>query len=256
VAGLWSDDGRYLDDEGNTYIGRTAIEKIFGALLANNGKPKVEIAIEKMRFPAGNVALVEGIVKRSPAANVPAVPMTRFSMVFEQKGTGPWQIAAATETPMVSQKAASDGSGLGSLNWLIGDWTAKRNGAEVRMKAEWVPTKNFIFMTYHIAKAGEPEKRETQVIGWDARTQTPISWLFDSSGGFGEGKWTRSSGQWLVTAEAVDRQGRDVTAVNVISQNGPDSFTWQSVNRRVNGTLVEDTQPVKVERVGTSTANK
>jgi uncharacterized protein (TIGR02246 family) len=254
MAGLWTEDGRYVDDDGNEYVGRTALEKNFGALFAQNGKAQVEISMEKVRFPASNVGLVEGVVKRSMGGNTTAIPVSRYSMVFEQRG-GQWQIASAVETPVVSGGPAAV-SGLQKLGWLIGDWTAKRDNEEVRMKAEWVPSKRFITCRYQIQKPGAPERQEMQVIGWDSRSGTPISWHFDSAGGFGEGNWSRTGGQWVISARGVDGRGDDMSMINMISQSGPDGFIWQSVNRRVNGTLVEDTQPVKVERVGTSTANK
>jgi uncharacterized protein (TIGR02246 family) len=254
MAALWTDDGRYVDDDGNEYIGRTALEKNFAALFEVNGKAKVTITPENVRFPANNVALVDGIVKRNFSGDSTAIPVSRYSMVLEQRA-GAWQIASATETPILSADPGA-ATGLAKLNWMIGEWTAKRNGEEVRMKAEWAPSRNFILMSYNITKPGGKEARETEVIGWDPRTQQPISWRFDSSGGFGQGRWLRSGGQWLISTEGVERVGASYTATNVISQGGRDSFTWQSLNRRVNGTLVEDTQPVKVDRVGTNTASK
>lgn len=252
ASGLWTENGRYVDEDGNLYVGRAALEKMFSSVFGQYGKPQVEIVVDQIRFPAPSVALVDGTVKRMMAPNTPAVPANHYSLVLEQKD-GAWWIGSAIETPITA--TATTSSALSKLDWLVGEWEAKRDGGEVRMKAEWAPSKNFIYCTYRITRAGSPELKETQIIGWDPRWQQPISWHFDSSGGFGSGHWISSGNQWMVTSEATNPMGTNLSSLNVISKDGSDAFTWQAVNRRVNGTLVEDTQPLKVERV-TKTSSK
>jgi len=240
---LWTEDGRYIDDEGSEYSGRSALEKNFSSAFKENGKPQVEIVADSIRIPANNIALVDGVVKRKQGSDV--VPVTRYSMVLV-KQKGDWLISSATETPIASHATFNP---LQSLDWMIGDWSVERDGASVNMKAEWVPSRNFIFCRYEIKKADDPQKIETQVIGWDPRNQRPISWTFDSSGGFGQGRWSQGNNQWQVDACGVERNGSVTTSTNVYSKIDPNGFSWQSVNRQVDGVSVADSLPLKVQRV-------
>ncbi len=243
MANLWTEDGRYIDDQGNAFQGRASLEKNFGDVFQQDGKRQVEIVAETLRMPSGNVALIDGIVKCKEGGEV--VPATRYSMVLV-KQKGDWLISSATETPILSTATLNP---LQPLDWLIGDWSAVRDGATVTMKAEWVPSKNFIQCRYDIKKPNEPDRTEMQIIGWDPREQRPVSWTFDSSGGWGQGKWSRGHEQWVVDASGVERDGSVTTSTNIYSDTDANDFSWQSVNRRLDGISVGDTVPLKVQRV-------
>lgn len=243
MANLWTADGRYIDDQGNAYQGRNSLEKNFSQVFQENGKPQVEIITDCVRLPSSNVALVDGIVNRKEGGDL--VPSTRYSMVLV-KEKGQWLISSATETPIISSATLNP---LQPLSWLIGDWSAQRDGAAVTMKAEWVPSKNFIHCRFDIKKPGEDPRTEMQVIGWDPKSEQPLSWNFDSSGGYGQGRWSKGRDGWVVDARGVERNGSVTTATNIYSSTDPSSFSWQSVNRRVDGISVGDTLPLKVERI-------
>ncbi len=108
---------------------------------------------------------------------------------------------------------------------------------------------NFLHLKYLIAKAGETPKIDTQVIGWDPNRDQIISWHFDSSGGFGYGRWRKQDNKWIINAEGVEQSGWNSTATNVISSVDKNSFQWQSMRRTVDGLTFADTEPLTVKRV-------
>ncbi len=249
MSNLWAVDGIYIDESGNKAVGRESVEKIFSENFAKSGQSNqmvpIEVAVDTVRFPAASVALADGTVKRKSEAGL--IPTTRYSMVLLKQKGGEWLISSATEAPIDGPNVAVNP--LESLQWLIGDWSSVREGQSVNMKADWVPAKNFITCKFEIKKGNETPKVETQIIGWDPRNQAPVSWNFDSSGGFGTGLWSKRNNQWLVNASGVERDGSTSTATNVFSNAGPNDFSWQAVNRHLDGVPVADTTIVKVQRV-------
>ncbi|CAF0749855.1 unnamed protein product [Rotaria sordida] len=72
--------------------------------------------------------------------------------------------------------------------------------------------------------------------------------MFDSLGGFGTGLWSQHNDQWFVDSEGVDPDGRVTSATNIISNQGEKSFSWQSVNRSVEGESYSDTAQLTINR--------
>jgi len=241
---LWTIDGSYIDDGGQETKGRADLVKRFIALFKENGKMLFDLVPDDIRVLSNNVGYCEGTVKRKQEQK--SVPETRFSMVFV-KQDGNWLISSATETPIVSAEPAHET--LSDLSWLIGSWKAERDGGSVNLRADWTPNKNFIHCEYAIKKPDRLPSIDVQIIGWDPRKNQVISWSFDSSGGFGSASWYRESGKWVVDSTAVERDGSTSRAINVLEPTGANGFTWQSVNRSVDGIALGETEPLKVERI-------
>lgn len=245
VAALWAEDGNYIDDDGLEFKGRAAVEKRFAEVFSSDGKPQIECVNNSTRTLAPGVILAEGVVRRKGVRSE-APPETRYSMVFVKRD-GAWLITSASERPFV---AGPPQNPLKPLSWMVGEWSAEENGGYVHMKADWVANGNFITCQYETKKSADAQPVDSrQVIGWDPRTGLPVSWHFDSDGGFGYGDWVRKDNKWMVNATGVERDGSITTATNVMSVADPNSFSWQSLNRRVNGIVFADTAPLKVQRV-------
>lgn len=241
VSGHWTESGRYTDEMGNHYAGRLVIEKVLKDVYGA-GKPAVDLIVEDTHFPAPAVAVVEGSVRRKNGAVV-----NHYALTLVQDG-GKWLITSATETPIVRKTVKTSFGTLNQLDWLVGDWRAAHGSGNVRMNADWTANKHFILCKFEISDAGKPPRTETQVIGWDPVLQQPISWMFDANGGYSEGAWKRQSRGWSVDNRTVLPDGGTMTAKTVISDLTPNGFKWQSVDRRWNGTLVEDSAPLVIER--------
>jgi hypothetical protein len=72
--------------------------------------------------------------------------------------------------------------------------------------------------------------------------------MFDSDGGFGEGVWTRRGDRWEVKLRQVLADGRTASSTNIYAPRDEDSFTWQSINREIDGERLPDVAPVTVVR--------
>ena len=89
----------------------------------------------------------------------------------------------------------------------------------------------------------------TQIIGWDPAKQEIRSWVFDSSGAFGEGVWSNDENRWTVTSAGTTEDGRKATAVGTYTKTD-DGYEWQSVSREVDDEMLPDIEPIKMIRVG------
>lgn len=239
LAELWTEDCVFVDEEGTQTKGKAALEKRFATVFANRGGQEIELAAENIAFPASNVALVCGTVVRKGINR----PTTRFNFTLTKNNTG-WLIATASEVP-IALKTSNDH--LKELEWLIGNWHAEGNGNKVDFKAEWAPHKNFILCTFHTIEGGD-EHFDKQIIGWDPRDHKFVSWTFDSTGGFGFGSWSHLGKKWLIDSAGVMPDGSTTAAVNILADASEEEFTWQSINRSIDGISLADTNTLKVRK--------
>lgn len=245
MAALFTVDGSYIDEDGIETAGRAALERRFAAGLAAQGKTKTTVNAQGIKFIGANAAFLEGVTcKVSPEGQQACA---RFTILL-QKQANQWLIASATETEIV-QKPVIENT-LSSLNWLIGSWSTSVGKAKVTMHADWVGNKNFILCKYVIERPGAQPKVDVQIIGWDSMKQSIVSWNFDSSGGFGNGTWTKQGKEWLNRTKGIEQAGVETGATNIISVEGGNRFTWRSIDRIFDGTTVPNTEPLIVERVG------
>ncbi len=245
LSNIWADDASFIDSDGVLTKGREALEKKFAALIAANGRPHFLISPQNIRVITSNVALSDGLVIRQDGIAGPA-PETRYSMVFVKQG-GNWLISSATETELTPQTSHEP---LQALSWMIGEWSAENNGGSVHFTADWAAHKRFIQCRFEMkASAESPAVESRQVIGFDPRTNEIVSWHFDSNGGFGYGTWTQRDRQWIVNATGVQPDGSTSVAHNLMTLDDSNGFSWQSVDRRINGIPVGDTKALKVQRM-------
>ncbi len=243
LSAIWLEDGTYSNEMGQEWRGRAALEKRFTAVFASEGRLLLDFIPVTVRQLADNVATVDGFVKFKD--ELTGSPDTRFSMIFQKQTNGTWLIVSANETPFVNSERFDH---LKPLAWLIGEWAVEKDGSSMVVKSEWAANKKFIHLRYMIKKAGSEELDSQQIIGWDPRREQIVSWTFDSRGGFGSGVWSRRDNQWLVDSEGVDPEGRATSATNIIANQTAKSFSWQSVNRSVEGESFSDTAPVTISR--------
>jgi uncharacterized protein (TIGR02246 family) len=238
VAGLWTEEGEYTSAEGTTVRGRPALEAAYVKFFSKTPDVKVEATINSIRFVGRDSAVEEGVakVRRRKAAE----PVTsRYSVLYVRED-GRWQMAVLREWP-------DEGTTLQDLDWLIGTWVAKTEDGEVRTTYEWDENKSFIRVRITI-KDGDSTTTATQTIGKDPRTGGLHSWLFGSDGGFGEAAWSLDGKRWLLQATGVTADGGEMTATNILSPIDKDSFSWQSIDRTLDGEALPNIPPIKVTR--------
>src|SRR5262249_1312906 len=101
---------------------------------------------------------------------------------------------------------------------------------------------------YTLKRDGKDVSSGTQVIGKNPGGGLR-SWIFDSSGTFGEAVWARDGSRWVSEASGTLPDGSQVTATNLLIPLGKDAFTWQSIERPAGGAPLPDTPPLRVTRV-------
>lgn len=239
VAAHWTAEGEYLGDDGATFRGRPALEKAYADLFAKGAGDGLEVEVDSVRFPSRDNAVVEGHFKLRKAKGGELI-VSRCSLLFARED-GAWRVAIVREWP-------GDGLALRDLEWLIGTWEAKRDGTAVTTTYEWTKNKTFIRCRLAITRDGETTTG-TQMIGKMPSTGGLHVWTFEDEGGIGDADITRDGKKWVFAARGSTAEGQVITATNILTPLGADSFTWQSVGRTADGEAQPDLPPVKVVRV-------
>jgi hypothetical protein len=141
-----------------------------------------------------------------------------------------------------------EGITLQEIAWLIGSWKARTKNGEVRTTYSWGLGKKFIQVKFTI-KDKDRTVTGMQIIGKDPRSDQLRSWVFEDEGGFGDAVWTMDGKRWVLEAAGVQADGSELSATNILTRLDKDTFTWQSVDRTVDGEEVPDLPPIKVTRV-------
>jgi uncharacterized protein (TIGR02246 family) len=238
LAALWTEEGEYIADDGTTVRGRPALEAAYAKIFAKSPHIKVQATIDSIRFVSRDSAIEEGVAKVLKAPGEES-DTSRYSTLYARED-GRWRIALLREWP-------DEGASLRDLDWLIGTWVGKSGDIETRTTYEWDENKAFLRARITI-KQPDRVLTATQTIGKDPRTDGLHSWLFGSDGGFGEASWTRDGKGWQLEATGVTSDGDQMTTTNYLTPIDKDSFSWQSVNRTLNGEELPNIIPIKITR--------
>lgn len=242
AASLWTEESVFIDQAGEETHGRAGLQERLANVLKERDGTLIEFHPEKISFPAANVALFVGQASRKSGEN--NLPATRVSMTMVKQGSA-WLISQATETQMLGLKAADY---LKQLDWLVGKWQVDRQDNPTRLEVDWGAGRNFLFSKTISNKNGVPQI-DTQIIGWDPRSRSVVSWHFDCNGGFGYGKWQKQPNGWMVDFAGVAADGGATRATNIFETRGTDEFTWQSRNQNAEGVEIASTEPIKVKKI-------
>lgn len=239
IAAHWTENGEYVSDDGQVFRGRAAIEKEYVTMLGKSKETiKLDVEMTSLRFPSKDTAIEEGYIKMRRGKE--PVVTSKYSVLHVREG-GKWLMAVVREWP-------SEGASIRDLEWLIGAWETKREDREVRTVYEWWGDKTFIKGQITI-KSKQGTSKGFMLIGKDSATGQLRSWTFDEDGSFAEGSWTRDGSKWLIEAGAVQANGDVVAATNILTPIDHNAFSFQSVQRSVNGEEIPDIAPVRVTRV-------
>ncbi len=243
LAGLFTEEGEAIDAEGGTLKGRAAIEDHYRGRLSESSGDRLEVTVESISFLSPDLARVTGQTRlRSSNESVPL--LGRFTSIFTRR-EGRWLLAVAHET---ADKDLTPHDHLLELEWLVGDWVEETEEAVVQTRVAWVDEGNFLLRTFDVRVKGKPALSGTQRIGWDPLTRQIKSWVFDASGGYGEGLWTREGDQWVIKATGVRPDGRVATATQVLTYVNKDSLRWKSMDRTLGGGISQDIDEIVMVR--------
>jgi uncharacterized protein (TIGR02246 family) len=240
LAAHWTSGGEFRNVEGVTVQGRDALEKGFTAFFAKTPEVTAEVRPDPVRFLSNDAAVEEGAVTVRRGRAEPATHAHYRALLVREDGR--WRLAELHESP-------GSGASIGDLGWLVGEWkSAAGQGAEIRSTYSWAPNRKFLHVQFSIKEKGLPLSGH-QVIGVDPATGAIHTWAFEADGGVGEADWSRDGDHWVLDATGTLADGRTLAETNVFRRVNDDTFTWQSVDRTLDGVGLPDLAPIKVTRV-------
>ncbi len=245
IAEFWTSEGEYVDEDGRTYKGRAAIEKLYRKVFAENKGAKLAITVTAARKVGADVILEDGFTEVTPADGGPP-DVTRFSAVLVNKD-GEWYLESVHDMPA---EPPTNAEHFEDLEWLIGEWTGETTKGESNQASYfWAEAGNFIVSSFAVTLNDVPVVGGTQWIGWDAGDKRIRSWSFYSGGGFGEATWTKDGDRWTLKTTARLANGKKASATNILTKVDNDHATWQITGLTVDGEALPDGPLVKLKRV-------
>jgi len=249
IANLWTADGEYIDQFGQSTQGRDAIEKEYADFFDANDGVKMRLVIDSIHFVSPTVAIEDGRAALDPSpADEPV--MCRYAAVHV-KQDGHWRVARVQD--MHADNPVNVGQ-LSDLDWLVGSWTAEHAGAKADIDCRWIAEKSYLQRTFTVSREGKVVATSTEIIGWDPLDGGITSWTFSSEGGRAEGIWTPYENGWGVESEGITRNGMTTEAVNFWSRLEGGAIGWRSVERSVDDFDLEDARDLVFKRVDSTTS--
>jgi uncharacterized protein (TIGR02246 family) len=242
MAAFWTDAGEFTSEEGNVIRGRAAIEKLYADLFAKKEVRKVDMHIDALRFPSNDTALLDATLRRTNAEGETISSSWIHSLLVREGGQ--WKVAVVREW----ERDVSQDVSLKDLDWAVGTWVAANKDKEVMLTYAWDENKAFLQGKFTVKDGGKVTESGQQFVGKDNSQGVIRSWVFQSDGGFGGGTWTRDGKQWTVESAGVLPDGSEMTATNIYTRVDADTVTWRSINRKIDGQALPDTEPIKVTR--------
>jgi uncharacterized protein (TIGR02246 family) len=245
MASMWSPDAVYMDPTtGEGVVGRDAIAKQFDYAFAGSEDAKLKIDIESIDFLSPNVALEKGRAIVTYAEFPPEI--TDYTAVHVKRD-GKWLIDRVSEVEEPAPPPTHHEQ-LKELDWMVGSWIDDSDGTRIETDCEWTKNQNFLTRSFKLSIGDRINLSGMQIVGWDPATKQIRSWVFDSDGGFSEGKWTHKGNHWIIQQVGTLPDGGQTTATNIITYIDNDSFTWQATDRTVDGEVLPNIDEGLVRR--------
>jgi uncharacterized protein (TIGR02246 family) len=243
VAALWTKEGEYVDESGQSFVGREAIEAYFAQVFAARPEAKMQIVTDSVRILSDSVAIEDGqaIVEATPNA---AAEVSKYTSVHV-KVEGKWLLASVRDAWMDASSPSND---LADLEWLIGDWTAEDNGVRTESKCRWIVNNKFVERSYTTTQVDGTISTGLQIIGWNSQANQVQSWNFTPDGGHAIGVWSATEGGWLAKVTGTTGGSVSTTAVNLLRRLDDNAYAWQSMDRTVGEVRLPDTDEVIIRR--------
>jgi len=244
IAAFFTVDAEYVDELGNVFQGRDAIEESLTEFFAENTGCKLEMNVDTIRFISPGVAVEDGSTTITRPES-PAPADSRYTAVYV-KLDGKWLAASIRDHAPKDRKQHR--AQLQQLDWLVGDWIDEGDESVVIFSCKPVDKGNFLLRTFTIQVEGQEVMSGTQRIGWDPLTGKLRTWIFDSEGAYGEGFWHRDGENWVLKTTGVTAEGQNASSTSIYTFVNDDTMTWQSVHHEIAGVQQPDSEVVTIVR--------
>ncbi len=244
LAAHWSEGGEYVTPAGETLRGRQQLEESFAAYFDKTKDAKLELVGTMIQFLSPHVAVEKGTARVIVPDKEPNE--SEYEVLHVKTAEG-WRMdrVSEQEEPAV---APSHYDKLQSLEWMIGTWEDADENATVTTTCRWTTNQNFIVRSFKVFIEDRVDFEGTQIIGWDPANETIRSWLFDSDGSFGAGRWSQEKDRWTVKSLQVLADGRRASSTNIMQVIDDNTITFQSIGRQVDGELLPNIGPIELRR--------
>lgn len=243
-SAYWDENATYSNPATGVYLqGRKEIEEEFKNWFNQNDIGILNFNIKEIEKKNGEV-IEKGNFKIS-FKDSPPIENAFYAKLI--KGKHGWVFQEFKQINL--EKNSSNSEHLKELKFLMGDWVDTDQDITVETHTKWDKYKNFLIQRFILKLYGEAVQEGAQIIGWDPNNQQIHSWIFDSDGGFGEGKWTQKGNSWEVKTTYTLPKGGFASADNTYTKIDSDHYSWSSRGREVNGEFLPDIKTVTIKRV-------
>lgn len=245
IAAQYTPDAEYIDEQGNLYQGREAIEEAMKTLFTANTGCQIGLEIQTIRFVSPGLAVEDGTMTFT-ASNGSEPTESRYT-AMHVKTNGKWFTASVREhAPKVRRQQQAQ---LKHLDWLRGDWVDESEDAVVIFSCDAIDGGNYLLRKFGVHIVGQDAMSGTQRIGWDPLTGKLRAWIFDSEGGFSDGLWHYDDkGRWMLKSTGVTADGQPASNTSIYTFVNEDTMTWQSVDHEIAGVALPDSEVVTIVR--------
>jgi uncharacterized protein (TIGR02246 family) len=244
LADFFSTDGDMVDPEGQHIKGRKAIEEVYQHYFAATKGARLFIHITSVRVVRPDLAFEDGLTEVVRPDGPPSA--ARYTVIYVKKD-GQWYLESVREAIAVPP---SNSKHLQDLAFLIGDWTEDVDkGGAAKASYSLAAQGNFLVNTFDLTMQDVSIAGGVQWIGWDAAGKQARSWVFLFNGGFAEAVWAKDGNTWKSALTATMRDGKKMTATNVLTKIDADHFSVQFIDRKLDGQPLPDEKAVKMKRV-------
>jgi uncharacterized protein (TIGR02246 family) len=243
VAGLWTADAEYVDEDGERYAGRDVIKKEYSEFFVVNPHAKINSVTDAVRMVNDTTAIEDGrAMIQPPPAGAPG--SSRYTAVYVLQD-GKWLLASFHDMRVASP---SNYHRLDDFEWLIGTWQSGEGDNRIETTCRWLTNKSFVERTYTVITGGLPASSGTQIIGWDPEIQQLSSWNFSSDSGYAKETWKPIANGWWSQSSGVLGDGTKTTAVKVFQRLDDDTLSLKSSDRTLGGVRLPDLNEVIFKR--------
>jgi uncharacterized protein (TIGR02246 family) len=242
IAACWANDGVYIDAAGASHAARDMVKQEFVEPPKQGANVPAPPTTTLIHFVGPTVAIEQSLAATATgAATQSAAGDVNFVAAWVKQGDR-WLLSLVREFPAMASAAPpkSAAAPLGELDWLVGSWTASREGAVVDMTVEWTADRAFLLQRFTATRDGREVRRGVQRIAWDAAAKQLRSWTFNADGSFSEAAWRKEGDVWVVESAGVLADGRRQKSVHFWTPEGADACWFKSLNGEVDSQTTPD----------------
>jgi uncharacterized protein (TIGR02246 family) len=244
VAAHFTVDAEYVDELGNVFQGRPAIEESLKTFFEENSSCILEMNIDTVRFISPGIAVEDGSTTMNRGDNGDPID-SRYTTVHV-KADGKWLAASVRDHAPKDRRQHK--VQLEQLSWLMGDWIDEGDDSIVSFSCKATDSGNFLLREFAIEIAGRKAMSGTQRIGWDPLTGKLRGWIFDSEGAYAEGLWHRDEDSWVLKTIGVTADGQAASSTSIYRQINDHTMTWQSIDYEIGGVQIPDSEIYTIVR--------